>query len=112
MRLPFQPYFVHILGTLHLAPGQLNPNGWKVLSDLFVLWDRCGQSKPTIDEVKYLYQLKSNPKYTGWYYFMSSTKTRKPIINLPTGGGNWKINFFFLLGVLRVRWLKIYCTTS
>ncbi|XP_024033571.1 uncharacterized protein LOC112095697 [Citrus clementina] len=32
MRLPLQLYFVQMLSGLHLAPGQLNPNGWRVLS--------------------------------------------------------------------------------
>ncbi|XP_024043015.1 uncharacterized protein LOC112099776 [Citrus clementina] len=55
-----------------------------------------GYSEPTIDEVKHLYQLKSSPKDADWYYFMSSTKIRKPITSLPTGGGgNWKKIFFF-----------------
>ncbi|XP_024038613.1 uncharacterized protein LOC112097625 [Citrus clementina] len=84
LRCPLQPYFARILHGLNLAPGQLNPNGWRVLS---------------VDEVKHLYQLKSSPKDAGWYYFQSSTKTRKPITDLPTGGGrNWKKKFFFAGG--------------
>ncbi|GAY31821.1 hypothetical protein CUMW_286370 [Citrus unshiu] len=60
---------------------------------------RCCQSEPTVDEVKHLYQLKSSPKDAGWYYFQSSAKTRKPITDLPTGGGgNWKRKFFFAGG--------------
>ncbi|XP_052300300.1 uncharacterized protein LOC127903721 [Citrus sinensis] len=60
---------------------------------------KCCQSEPTVDEVKHLYQPKSIPKDAGWYYFQSSTKTRKPITNLPTGGGgNWKKKFFFAGG--------------
>ncbi|KAH9684650.1 hypothetical protein KPL70_013634 [Citrus sinensis] len=99
LRCPLQPYFAQILKGLNLAPGQLNPSGWRVLSGLFILWDRCCQSEPTIDEVKHLYQLKSSPKDAGWYYFQSSTKTRKPITDLPTGGvGNWKKKFFFTGG--------------
>ncbi|XP_024036917.1 uncharacterized protein LOC112096924 [Citrus clementina] len=99
LRCPLQPYFARILNGLNLSPGQLNPNGWRVLSGLFILWDRCCQSEPTIDEVKHLYQLKSSPKDAGWYYFQSSTKTRKPITDLPTGGGgNWKRKFFFAGG--------------
>ena len=62
MRLPLQPYFVQMLSGLNLALGQLNPNGWRVLSSLFILWGRCCQSEPTFDEVKHLYQLKSSPK--------------------------------------------------
>lgn len=62
MRIPLQPYFIKMLSGLHLAPDQLNQNGWRVLFGLFVLWDRCGQSEPTVDDVKHLYQLKSSPK--------------------------------------------------
>ncbi|GAY51976.1 hypothetical protein CUMW_138420 [Citrus unshiu] len=99
LRCPLQPYFARILNGLNLSLGQLNPNGWRVLSGLFILWDRCCQSEPTVDEVKHLYQLKSSPKDTDWYYFQSSTKTRKPITDLPTGGGgNWKKKFFFAGG--------------
>ncbi|XP_052297020.1 uncharacterized protein LOC127902229 [Citrus sinensis] len=32
LRCPLQPYFARILNGLNLAPGQLNPNGWRVLS--------------------------------------------------------------------------------
>ena len=96
MRCPLQPYFARMLSGLNLTPGQLNPNRWRVLSCMFILWDRCCQNEPTIDEVKHLYQLKSSPKDAGWYYFMLSTKTRKPITDLPIGGGeNWKKKFFF-----------------
>ena len=87
MRCPLQPYFARVLNGLNLALGQLNPNEWRVLSGLFILWDRCCQSEPTVDEIKHMYQLKSSPKDAGWYYFQSSTKTRKSITNLPTGGG-------------------------
>ncbi|KAL9440925.1 hypothetical protein AB3S75_019576 [Citrus x aurantiifolia] len=60
---------------------------------------RCCQSEPTVDEVKHLYQLKSSPKDAGWYYFQFSTKSRKPITDLPTGGGGtWKRKFFFVGG--------------
>ena len=103
MMCPLQPYFARILSGLNPALGQLNPNGWRVLFGLFILWDRCYQSEPTVDEVKHLYQLKSSPKYASWYYFQSSTKTRKPITDLLIGGGgNWKKKFFFV-GVPRVK---------
>lgn len=36
-KLPLQPYFAKILGGMHLALGQLHPNGWRVLLVLFVL---------------------------------------------------------------------------
>ena len=60
--LPLQRYFAKILGGMHLAPGQLHPNGWMVLSAMYVLWERCGSEEPSLVEVKHLYQLRSSPK--------------------------------------------------
>ncbi|XP_024039253.1 uncharacterized protein LOC112097893 [Citrus clementina] len=57
-RLPLQRYFAKILGGMHLAPGQLHPNGWRVLSAMFVLWERCGSEESSLVEVKHLYQLR------------------------------------------------------
>ncbi|XP_024041980.1 uncharacterized protein LOC112099112 [Citrus clementina] len=79
-RLPLQPYFARILGGMHLAPGQLHPNGWRVLSTLFILCERCELREPSLVEVNYLYQLRSSPKEVGWYYFMSSSAKRKPFV--------------------------------
>ncbi|XP_052295262.1 uncharacterized protein LOC127901752 [Citrus sinensis] len=36
LRCPLQSYFARILNGLNLAPGQLNPNGWRVLSAVLV----------------------------------------------------------------------------
>ncbi|XP_024034804.1 uncharacterized protein LOC102627882 [Citrus sinensis] len=95
VRLPLQPYFAKILGGMHLAPGQLHPNGWRVLSAMFVLWERCGSEEPSLVEVKHLYQLRSSSKEAGWYYFMSSSAKRKPITGFPSSCKNWKNKFFF-----------------
>ncbi|KAH9716319.1 protein kinase domain-containing protein [Citrus sinensis] len=83
-RLPLQRYFAKIRGGMHLAPGQLHPNGWRVLSAMFVLWERCGLEEPSLVEVKHLYQLRSSPRAAGWYYFMSSSAKRKPITGFPS----------------------------
>ncbi|XP_024036857.1 uncharacterized protein LOC107175464 [Citrus sinensis] len=97
-RLPLQHYFVKILGGMHLALGQLHPNGWRVLSAMYVLWKRCGSEEPSLVEVKHLYQLRSSPKEAGWYYFMSSSVKRKPITGFPSSCKNWKNKFFFAGG--------------
>ncbi|XP_052291947.1 uncharacterized protein LOC107174404 [Citrus sinensis] len=60
--LPLQPYFARILGGMHLVPGQLHPNGWRVLSVMYVLWERCELEEPSLAEVKHLYQLRSSPR--------------------------------------------------
>lgn len=65
VRLPLQSYFARVLSQLRLAPGQLNPNGWRVLFGLYVLWRWCNLGEPAVDEIKHLYQLKSSPKDAG-----------------------------------------------
>ena len=97
-RLPLQRLFAKILGGMHLALGQLHPNGWRVLSTMFVLWERCGLEEPSLVEVKHLYQLRSSPKEASWYYFMSSFAKRKPITGFPSSCKNWKNKFFFAGG--------------
>lgn len=92
----FATYFLQILQRIHLAPCQLNPNGQRLLFGLFVLWNKCGQSEPIVDEIKHLFQLKSSPKDTDRYYSMSSTKAKKSTTKHPTGGGNQKNKFFLL----------------
>ncbi|XP_052296499.1 uncharacterized protein LOC127902088 [Citrus sinensis] len=61
----------------------------------------CWQSELTVDEVKHLYQLKSSLKDADWYYFQFSTKTRKPITDLPTGGGSWGVHYSLKHGPLK-----------
>ncbi|KAH9803149.1 Receptor-like serine/threonine-protein kinase SD1-8 [Citrus sinensis] len=97
-RLSLQRYFAKILGGMHLAPGQLHPNGWRVLSAMYVLWERCGSEEPSLVEVKHLYQRRSSPKEAGWYYFMSSSAKRKPITGFPSSCKNWKNKLFFAGG--------------
>ncbi|XP_052289726.1 uncharacterized protein LOC127899757 [Citrus sinensis] len=59
---------------------------------------RCGSEEPSLVEVKHLYQLRSNPKEAGWYYFMSSSAKTKPITGFPSSCKNWKNKFFFAGG--------------
>ncbi|XP_024035459.1 uncharacterized protein LOC112096269 [Citrus clementina] len=94
--VPSQPPRGYV--TMHLTPGQLHPNGLRVLSAMFVLWERCGSNEPSLVEVKHLYQLRSSPKEAGWYYFMSSSAKRKPITGFPSSCKNWKNKFFFAGG--------------
>ncbi|XP_052288542.1 uncharacterized protein LOC127899244 [Citrus sinensis] len=78
--------------------GQLHPNGWRVLSVMYVLWKRCESEEPSLVEVKHIYQLRSSPREAGWYYFMSSSAKRKPITGFPSSCKNWKNKFFFAGG--------------
>ncbi|XP_052297235.1 uncharacterized protein LOC127902369 [Citrus sinensis] len=82
-RLPLQSYFARILGGMHLAPGQLHPNGWRVLSAMFVLWERCGSEEPSLVELKHLYQLRSSPKEAESWGFIKDLEDR-PLLQVET----------------------------
>ena len=97
-RLPLQPYLAKIFSGMHLPPVKLHPNGWKVLSAMYVLWERCGLEEPFLIKVKHLYQLRSSPNEAGWHYFMSSSAKRKSITGFPCSCKNWKNKFFFTGG--------------
>lgn len=58
-------------------------------------------------EIKNLYQFRGSPKDDGWYYFISSSKLRKPIVDLPTSEGNWNNKFFFVGG----NWRQVISTS-
>ncbi|XP_052299641.1 uncharacterized protein LOC127903057 [Citrus sinensis] len=82
-RLPLQRYFAKILGGMHLAPGQLHPNGWRVLSAIYVLWERCGSEEPSLVEVKQLYQLRSSPKEAESWGLIGGLEDR-PLLQVET----------------------------
>lgn len=56
-RLPLQPYFAAHLHGFEIPPYQLNLNGWRTISGLYVIWV---ENKPplTIEEIKYLFLIK------------------------------------------------------
>ncbi|XP_024047955.1 uncharacterized protein LOC112101523, partial [Citrus clementina] len=82
-RLPLQPYFARILGSMYLVPGQLHPNGWRVLSALFVLWERCKLGEPSLVEIKHLYQLRSNLKEADSWGMVNKLDD-DPLLNVET----------------------------
>ncbi|XP_052297251.1 uncharacterized protein LOC127902384 [Citrus sinensis] len=82
-RLPLQRYFAKILGGMHLAPGQLHPNGWRVLSAMYVLWERCGSEEHSLVEVKHLYQLRSSSKEAESWGLIGGLEDR-PLLQMET----------------------------
>ena len=54
-RLPIQPYFARMLMRVGLSPGQLDPNGWRVLGGMYVVWAKQNRTEPCFKEFTHLY---------------------------------------------------------
>uniref|UniRef100_A0A2N9FXC3 Transposase (putative) gypsy type domain-containing protein n=1 Tax=Fagus sylvatica TaxID=28930 RepID=A0A2N9FXC3_FAGSY len=52
LRFPIQPFVRELLDFLSLAPGQVNPNGWRTIISCMVMWRVCsnGEEDLTVDE--------------------------------------------------------------
>ncbi|KAJ4718904.1 hypothetical protein OWV82_010535 [Melia azedarach] len=68
LRLPIQPFFVHILSGLGVAPTQLSSMAWWNLVGLYILWKEVLGVQPIIEDVHAIFALTTVPKKSRLYY--------------------------------------------
>uniref|UniRef100_A0A2N9HSQ7 Transposase (putative) gypsy type domain-containing protein n=1 Tax=Fagus sylvatica TaxID=28930 RepID=A0A2N9HSQ7_FAGSY len=58
LRFPIQPFVRELLDFLSLAPGQVNPNGWRTIISCMVMWrvSSNGEEDLTVDEFLFCYE--------------------------------------------------------
>ena len=100
LRLPLNAFARELLTRLGLGVCQLNPNAWRLIVSMQVLWrevfegDRC----LTVDEFLFCYKPFEINQFQGFYQFTARGNECRLIKSLVSSDRNWKMEFFFIFG--------------
>ena len=89
-----------LLTRLGLGVCQLNPNAWRLIVSMQVLWREVfkGNRPLTMDEFLYCYKPSEINQSFSFYQFTAREKDYRLIKSLVTSDRNWKTKFFFVSG--------------
>ena len=100
LRLPLNTFARELLTRLGLGVCQFNPNAWRLIVSMQVLWREVfeGNCPLTVDEFLYCYKpFKINQSF-GFYQFTARGKDYRLIKFLVISDRSWKTEFFFVTG--------------
>ena len=88
--LPLWSYFIDVVEYFGIVPLQLAPNGYSILTTLYIIYTQMGFLQPTPLEVNYMYTLKKIPSGGAGFYYLSAWSSWKLnlIENIPFNAGN------------------------
>ena len=100
VRLPLNSFARELLTMLGLGVCQFNPNAWRSVVSMQVLWKEVfeGNRPLTVDEFLYCYKPSKINQSLGFYQFIVRGKDYRLIKSLVTSDRNWKTEFFFVSG--------------
>ena len=99
--LPLRQYFKDYLDYVQIAPFQLQPNGYRILSTLKSLYHIRGWGEPSPVEMSYLLSLKKTPPRkgsegtVGFYYLAAWPQEKKLFEDVPNKPPSFKDKFFW-----------------
>ena len=99
--LPLKEYFKGYLDYVQIAPFQLTPNGYRILSALKSLYHIKGWGEPTPVEMAYLLALKKTPprkgseSTVGFFYLAAWPQENKLFEDAPNKPPSFKVKFFW-----------------
>lgn len=95
--LPVHPFFISVLNSYGLAPGQLTPFAWCNLLGTYFFWSDLGFGEPSLNVWHYLYRAQQVNGHPLFYFFTKRLSDRGPLLsNYPSSSGNWRMRFFHL----------------
>ena len=109
LRLPLNAFARELLTKLGLGVCQFNPNAWRLVVSMQVLWREVfeGDRPLTVDEFLYYYKPSEINQSLGFYQFIARGKDYRLINYLVTSDRNWKTEFFFVSGFWAGRPIEI-----
>uniref|UniRef100_A0A2N9FIE3 Transposase (putative) gypsy type domain-containing protein n=1 Tax=Fagus sylvatica TaxID=28930 RepID=A0A2N9FIE3_FAGSY len=100
LRFPVQPFVRELLDYLSLAPGQINPNGWRTIISCMVMWrvSSNGEEDLTVDEFLFCYEPVQIALSRGFWTFKNRDANSRVVQGLPSSDRIWKDGYFFVCG--------------
>ena len=100
LRLPLNAFARELLVRLGLGVCQFNPNAWRLIVSMQVLWREVfGGDRPfTMDDFLYCQKPSEIHQSFGFYQFTARGKDCRFIKSLASSDRNWKKEFFFVSG--------------
>jgi hypothetical protein len=100
LRFPIQPFVRELLDYLSLAPGQINPNGWRTIISCMVMWrvSSNGDEDLTVDEFLFCYEPVQIALSRGFWTFKNRDANSRVVQGLPSSDRIWNDGYFFVCG--------------
>ena len=100
LRFPLKSFCRGLLHRLGIGPNQLNPNGWRTVVAMQMLWREAleGDYPITVDEFLYYYKPLEIKKSANFYQFSSGGPHYSLIKGHSSYDRLWKTKFFIISG--------------
>ena len=100
LRFSLNSFCRGLLHRLGIGPNQLNPNGWRTVVAMQVLWREAleGNCPITVNEFLYCYKPSEIKKSAGFYQFSSRGSHYSLIKGCSSSDRLWKTKFFIISG--------------
>ena len=100
LRFPLNAFARDLLVRLGLGVCQLNPNTWRLVISMQILWKEVfGRDLPlTVDEFLYCYKPSKISQSEGFYQFTARGNDCRLIKSLASSNRRWKIEYIFVSG--------------
>ena len=100
-RLPLHYLVRGVLANWGLALSQLNPNAYKIMTGMHILWRLWFGVNPSVEEVCHLYKPSSKKSEAGYFFLAPWEKKKIMMTNLSSSCEGWKDKNFWVGGELR-----------